>query len=83
MTKAECLDCWAEHFQQLLNHPPPQGNDDVPNKPASNDNTYICIQPVTEAEVAAALKHMKNDCSPGICSIIAWLLKVGRLSLTQ
>ena len=26
MTKAYHLDCWAEHFQQLLNHPPPQHN---------------------------------------------------------
>ena len=58
-TEAECLDCWAEHFQQLLNCPPPQSNDDLLNKPASNDYMDTCIQPVTEAEVAAALKCLK------------------------
>ena len=54
-TEAECLDQWAEHLQQLLNHPPPQGNDDLSNKPASNDYMDTCIQPVIKADVAAAL----------------------------
>ena len=54
LTEAECLDYWAEHLQQLPESP--QGNDDLPNKPASNDYTDTCIQPVTKAEVAATLK---------------------------
>ena len=58
-TEAECLDHWAEHLQQFLNCPLPQGNDDLPNKPTSNDYTDVCIQPVIEAEVAAALKCLK------------------------
>ena len=36
-TDAKCLDHWVEHFQQLLNYSPPQGHNDLPNKPASND----------------------------------------------
>ena len=46
-------------------------------KPANSDNMDICIQPVAETEVAAALKCIKNGHSPGICSITAKLLKVG------
>ena len=83
MTKAECLDCWVEHFQHILNCPLPLGNDDLPNNPVRNDNMDICIQPVTEAEVAAGLEHIKSSCSTGICSITAELLKVGGVSLTH
>ena len=42
-----------------------------------------CIQPVTEAEVAVALRHLKNGHSPVVCSIIAELLKAGGASLTH
>ena len=82
-TEAECLDCWAKHFPQLLNHPPPQGNDDLLNKPASNDYTDTCIWPVTEAEVAATLKHLKNGYSPDVCCIMAELRKAGGASLNH
>ena len=82
-TEAKCLDHWAEHFQQLLNFPPSEGNDDLPNKPSSNDYPDTFIQPVTKAEVAAALEYLENDHNPGICSIMAELLKTGRASLTH
>ena len=70
-TEAECLDCWEKNFQLLLNHPTPQGNDDLPNKPASNDYTDTCIQPVTKAELAAALKHLKMATT--LVSVSSWL----------
>ena len=81
--KAGCLYHFPEHFQQLLSHPWPQGNEDLPIKLASDDNMDICIQPVIEAEVAAALKYIKNGCSSDICSITTELLKVAGVRLTH
>ena len=57
-TEAECLDYWTEHFQQLLNCLSPEGIDGLPNKHVSNDYMDTYIQTVTEAEVAADLKHL-------------------------
>ena len=56
---------------------------DLPNKPASNDYMDTCMQPVTKAEVAAALMPLKNGQSPGACSITAELLKAGVANLTH
>ena len=38
MTEAECLNCWAKHFQQLLNQPPPQADEDLLNTDSTETN---------------------------------------------
>ena len=79
-TEDECLARWKEHFSELLNHPPVPENDalnaDVNNnRPA--DNPDCNTEPVTSAEVRAALTKLKNAKAPGICGITAEMLKYG------
>ena len=80
MTKAECPNHWAEHFQWLLNWPPPQVDEDLLNTNSleTNNSSNNLTSPVTAAEV---LRSLKNGHTLEVCSITAIVLQTGGGSL--
>ena len=63
---------WVEHFQQLLNRPPPM---EPPILPPANQELDISCEPPTRAEVEEAIKSLKNNKSAGPDNIPAEVLK--------
>ena len=53
---------WAEHFQEILNRPPPQVPPDIP--PAGNQ-LEVNANPPTKAEVSKAIKSLKSGKAAG------------------
>ena len=53
---------WAEHFQEILNRPPPQVPPDVP--PTGNQ-LEVNTNPPTKAEVSKAIKSLKSGKAAG------------------
>ena len=53
---------WAEHFQEILNRPPPQVPPDIP--PAANQ-LAVSINPPTKAEDSKAIKSLKSGKAAG------------------
>ena len=53
---------WVEHFQQLLNRPPPMEPQILP---PANQELDISCEPPTRAEVEKAIKSLKNNKSAG------------------
>ena len=53
---------WPEHFQEILNRPPPQVPPDIP--PAANQ-LAVSINPPTKAEVSKAIKSLKSGKAAG------------------
>ena len=53
---------WAEHFQEILNRPPPQVPPDIP--PAGNQ-LEVNTNPPTKAEVSKAIKSLKSGKAAG------------------
>ena len=78
-TETEALNRWREHFYHLLNHPPIPTDPDLLEEANNNHltNQQCSIDPVTEAEVHAALKKLRNSKAPGVCGITAEMLKYG------
>ena len=71
-TTEEQLKRWVEHFQQLLNRPPPM---EPPILPPANQELDISCEPPTRAEVEKAIKSLKNNKSAGPDNIPAEVLK--------
>jgi len=63
---------WVEHFQQLLNRPPPM---EPPVLPAANQELDISCEPLTRAEVEKAIKSLTNNKSAGPDNIPAEVLR--------
>ena len=53
---------WVEHFQQLLNRPPPM---EPPILPPANQELDITCEPPTRNEVEKAIKSLKNNKAAG------------------
>ena len=60
--KEEQLNRWKEHFQSLLNRPPPDNPPEI--LPARNDLPIDC-EPPTEEEISFALKFLKSGKAAG------------------
>jgi len=63
---------WVEHFQQLLNRPPPI---EPPILLPANQELDISCEPPTRAEVEKAIKSLKNNKSTGPDNIPAEVLR--------
>lgn len=53
---------WVEHFEEVLNRPPPQI---VPDIPLAEEPLNISIDPPTKAEIIKAIKSLKTGKAPG------------------
>lgn len=58
---------WKEHFQTLLNHPPPDSLDPTLTSlpPSSSEEYDVSTDPPTLAEVISAIRKLKNGKAPG------------------
>lgn len=63
---------WVEHFEELLNRPPPQIPVDI--QPAESDVPIVCEAPSKE-EIHKAVKQLRNGKSTGPDNIPAKTLK--------
>ena len=63
---------WVEHFQQLLNRPPPM---EPPILPPANRELDIACEPPTRTEVEKAIKSLKNNKAAGPDNIPAEVLR--------
>ncbi|KAK2179617.1 hypothetical protein NP493_480g03044 [Ridgeia piscesae] len=68
----EQLKRWREHFEELLNRPPPQNPPDI--TPAEEVLQIICERP-SKAEIAKAIHHMKRGKASGPDKIPAEAIK--------
>ena len=84
-TECETIDRWREHFHLLLNHPPVPPDPHLAEESNNNSipNPACRVDPVTEAEVVAAMKKRRNSKAPGICGITAEMLKAGGATIVQ
>ncbi|XP_072906368.1 uncharacterized protein [Hemitrygon akajei] len=64
---------WKEHFQEVLNRPPPQNPPDL----EPGDPLNINIGEITKQEIRKALKNLKNGKAAGEDNIPAEALKEG------
>ena len=71
-TEKEQEERWAEHFQEVLNRPPP---DETANIPEAAEDLDISTDPPTKEEIVAAIKTLKNGKSPGQDNLDAELFK--------
>lgn len=72
MTKEGQLNRWAEHFEELLNRPPPPNPPDI--QPAETDLPISCDIPSRE-EIRKAVQKLKNGKAAGPDNIPAEALK--------
>ena len=63
---------WAEHFQEILNRPPPDQIIDIPE--SENDLEVNTDLPTTD-EIVTAIKSLKNGKTPGLDNLSAELFK--------
>lgn len=63
---------WAEHFQEVLNRPPPTTE---PNIQHAENDLDISIEPPTKEEIVSAIKSQKNGKAPGQDNLNAELFK--------
>ena len=74
LTKTEDqLERWKEHFQEVLNRPPPVNPPNREINPPININTGA----ITKAEIMKAIKSLKNGKASGIDNIPPEALKAG------
>ena len=71
-TEAEQEARWAEHFNEVLNRPPPTVEADIQEAEVDLDVSSI---PPTKEEVIAAIKSLKNAKAPGSDNLNAELFK--------
>ena len=71
---------WVEHFNSVLNQQPPVQRADIP--PAAVLLPIDCSRPGKE-EMAKAIKHLKNNKSPGPDNIPAEILKADINTITE
>ena len=71
-TEAEQEARWAEHFNEVLNRPPPTVEADIQEAEVDLDVSSI---PPTKEEVIAAIKSLKNGKAPGSDNLNAELFK--------
>ena len=69
----EKKEVWANHFEKILNNPPPEKPISIPEDPQILLD--INTEPPTEDEILKAMKKLKNDRSPGDDRIMAKMLK--------
>ena len=80
--KEKILECWAEHFDSVLNRPSninEEAIDRLPQVPIDGS----LADPPTEAEVAKAIKRLSSDKAPGAGSIPAEVYAAGGPKLIE
>ena len=60
------LQRWKEHFQEILNRPPP---DSIPDIEETTEDLNINCGRISKEEIKRAIKKLKLDKTPGIDSI--------------
>ena len=79
--KMNKVECWKDFYAQLLNHPPAVPTDELLQLAAAAeaDPDINCAEP-TEDEVAKAkaIGRLKGGKAPGLCGIIAEMIKASR-----
>ena len=75
MKKQEVLTIWQTHFEKHLNTQFPHDEDALSE--LDSDMNVEEFSPITQTEVANAVKQQKNRKSPGIDGITAELIKSG------
>ena len=75
MKKQEVLTIWQTHFEKHLNTQFPHDEDSLSE--LDSDMNVEEFPPITQTEVANAVKQLKNLKSPGIDGITAELIKSG------
>ena len=71
-TEKEQEGRWTEHFQEMLNRPPPDETADIPE---AEEDLDIDIDAPTKEEIVAAIKTLKNGKSPGQGNLEAEMFK--------
>ncbi|XP_033106314.1 uncharacterized protein LOC117108409 [Anneissia japonica] len=71
-TEAEPDVRWAEHFNEILNRPPPTTQADIQEAEADLE---INLEPPTRQEILAAIKSLKTGKAPGLDNLNAELFK--------
>ena len=66
------LKRWMEHFEELLNRPPPQNHPDI--APAEEVLQITCERP-SKAEIKKTIHHMKRGKTSGPDTILAEAIK--------
>lgn len=73
LTSEKNIDArWAEHFNEVLNRPPPREETDIPEAETDLD---ISTAPPTKEEIIQAIKTLKNNKAPGPDNMNAELFK--------
>ncbi|MEM1223986.1 MAG: reverse transcriptase domain-containing protein, partial [Verrucomicrobiota bacterium] len=77
-SKSEALNRWSEHFEKLLNRPPPTGSDDIALHSCVSEglNLPVGSEDAPEiSEIVEAIKRMKSGKAPGLDNIRPEMLK--------
>lgn len=75
-TEKEMEERWKEHFEEILNRPPPTHEPDISDPAADLD---INIEPPQIPEIVSAIQSLKNGKAPGYDHLNAELLKTDPL----
>ena len=71
INEEEIKERWKEYFSELLNRPDPR------NPLEDQEANHEALVDITEDEIIAAIKHLKNNKAAGVDNICAELLKNG------
>ena len=82
LDKKDVLNCWAEHFNNVLNQPS-DFDDSVLDEIPQWDTAAHLADPPTIEEVARAISQMSSYKSPGADSVPAEIYKHGGENLTN